>query len=321
MKMIRIKAQKEAFEKNKRIYESALLKFSGVDGWDVYNCSIPFMCNGDRLIFGRVERRNEWAASHVRLFKEVERDVFAAIPNIIFELEDPYIQKIKEEMVFGGTHVVKNGGKVVSYYGYFYRGKFDELKYFTTGPDFMKDIRIVELKDKRIGIFSRKRTPEEVYVGYTSIDSLSDLTMETIQSAAPIPFIEEGTWGGVNQAYLLSCGKIGCIAHYSYPDETPSKEPLQVYVNYSFVFDPEYHTVEDGKVIGTKSCYPSCPAKKPFLVDCVFTSGIVMRADGKCDLYSGVADIGEGRLTIDYPFQEYGLPVGGGNLMFNDSKL
>lgn len=319
--MFRIKLQKEAFEKNKHVYESVLLKFRGVDGWDVYNCSIPFTYNGTRHIFGRVERRHEWAASFVRLFKEVSRDEFAPVPDIFFELEDPHIQKINGEMVFGGTHVVKNGGKVFSYYGYFYRGNVNELKYFTTGPDYMKDIRIVQLKDGRIGVFSRKRTPEEVYVGYTSINSLDELTMETIKMAKPIPLIEEGTWGGVNQAYLLSCGKIGCIAHYSYPDETPLGEPLQVYVNYSFVFDPIHHSIEEGKVIGTKSCYPSCPAKKPFLVDCVFTSGIVMRADGKCDLYSGVADVGEGRITIDYPFEEYGLPVEGGNISFNDSKL
>ena len=36
-------------------------------------------------------------------------------------------------------------------------------------------------------------------------------------------------------------------------------------------------------------------AKKPKLLDCAFTSGIVLRADGTVDLYSGVGDTHEGR--------------------------
>lgn len=304
-----VKNQKDAFEKSKKVYESALLKFNGVEGWDVYNCSIPFQYNGHRHIFGRVERRKEWAASGVSLFREVGKDEFTVVPNIHFELEDPYIQKVDDEMVFGGTHVVKNVGTVKSYYGYFYRGNVSELKYYTTGPDFMKDIRIVQLKDKRIGVFSRKRTAEEVYVGFTIVDTLDDLTTEAIAAAKPINFIEEGTWGGVNQCYLLDSGKIGCISHYSYHDETPQKQSIQVYCNYSFVFDPETREVLDRKVIGTKSCYPACPAKKPFLIDCVFTSGMELRPDGKIDLYSGIADVGEGRITVDYPFEGHGMPV------------
>jgi hypothetical protein len=31
-----------------------------------------------------------------------------------------------------------------------------------------------------------------------------------------------------------------------------------------------------------------------------------MRADGKADLYSGLGDIAEGRVVIDYPFSGYG---------------
>lgn len=316
-----IKARKEAFEKSKKVYESVLLTFKGVEGWDVYNCSIPFMYKGRRHIFGRVERRGEWAASCVNLFYESGQDEFTVMHRVHFELEDPYIQKINNEMVFGGTHVVKNAGVVKSYFGYFYRGNVESLKYYTTGPDYMKDIRLVALKDNRIGVFSRKRTTEEVFVGFTVINSLEELTAESIASAEPIAdLFEEGSWGGVNQAYLLQSGKIGCIGHYSYHDQTEDNEPIQAYINYSFVFDPESRKVEDPKVIGTKSCYPPCPAKKPFLVDCVFTSGMVVRPDGKCDLYSGVGDVGEGRITIDYPFPHHG-PVVEGTLTFNASNL
>ena len=40
-----------------------------------------------------------------------------------------------------------------------------------------------------------------------------------------------------------------------------------------------------------------------FLTDCAFTSGIVLREDGRADLYSGIGDTYEGRVTIDNPFE------------------
>jgi len=67
-----LKAQRERFEESARIHERAKLTFKGVDGFDVYNPSIPFDWNGRRYIFGRVERRAEWARSWVRLFAAVK---------------------------------------------------------------------------------------------------------------------------------------------------------------------------------------------------------------------------------------------------------
>ena len=43
--------RREKFEKEKKIYESALLKFEGVAGYDVYNTSIPFEWNGETYIW------------------------------------------------------------------------------------------------------------------------------------------------------------------------------------------------------------------------------------------------------------------------------
>ena len=73
-------------------------------------------------------------------------------------------------------------------------------------------------------------------------------------------------------------------------------------MNTSFIFDPESFSVSDFKIIGTRSCYPDGAAKKPNLIDCAFTSGIVMREDGLADLYIGIGDTEVGRITIDNPF-------------------
>lgn len=310
-----IKDRKAQFEleKDKKVYHSTVLTFHGVEGFDVYNCSIPFIWEGKEYIYGRVEKREEWARSWVRLFaKTGDNDYTLVKDHMIYQLEDPYISIIHGEMVLGGTHVRKRSGKVDTYYGYFYRGTdLNDLTYFTTGPDYMKDIRLVELQDGRIGVFSRPRNEEieKKYgsgsmIGFAVISSLEELTDEVIESAEPIQGIfDEGEWGGCNQVYLLEDGTIGVIGHQCYTQPVEDGEALAVYMNISFEFNPQTFEVTNKKVIGTRSCYPKGPAKVPNLIDCTFTSGIIMREDKRADLYAGIGDTMEGCITIEYPFQ------------------
>ena len=72
--------QREEFEKNKKIYESVLLNFTGVkENEDVYNCSIPFLYNGKRYIFGRVEPHDKWATSRIYIFEEIAKDTYSKV--------------------------------------------------------------------------------------------------------------------------------------------------------------------------------------------------------------------------------------------------
>jgi len=314
-----LQARRAEFERTKHIYDRATLTFHGVEGFDVYNASIPFVWQGKSYIFGRVERRTEWARSWVRLFEQTGQDDWTLAPNsMIYPLEDPYICWIGKEFVLGGTHVRNKGGKLDTYYGYFYRGvDLHDLYYFTTGPDYMKDIRLVQLADGRVGVFSRPRNEEirrrfgsESQIGFTIINSLDELTGDVIAEAPYIPgLFSDDQWGGCNQAYQLDSGLIGVIGHMSYHEQEKTGELLQVYVNIAFVFDPKAHSVIDLRIIGTRPCYPPGPAKRPNLIDCAFTAGIVMRSDGKVDLYSGIGDTQVGRIAIDNPFTDYGRIV------------
>lgn len=313
---MKIKEQRQEFEDTKQIYESRKLKFIGVEGFDVYNTSIPFYCKGERYIYGRVEKREEWARSWVCLFKETDVDEWTKVEDtMIYQLEDPYIAFIDDELVLGGTHVRKKQNKVDTYYGYFYRGTdLHDLKYFTTGPDYMKDIRLVQLPGNQIGVFSRPRSEEvrekygsESIIGFTIIDSLSNLNAEVIEGAKVIPDIfDKDEWGGCNQCYYLDSGLIGVVGHKCYKEINDMGEEVLVYMNMSFIFDIAHHVVKDMKIIGTRTCYPEGPAKLPGLVDCAFTAGISLRADGKVDLYSGIGDVEAGRIVIDNPFEGYG---------------
>ncbi len=311
-----LKEKREHFELTKKIYGSTKLSFHGVDGFDVYNSSIPFKWRGTEYIYGRVEKRAEWARSWVRLFRRTGEDDWTLLPDsMIYQLEDPYVAFIHGQLVMGGTHVRYKSGGIDTYYGYFYRGTdLEDLVYFTTGPDFMKDIRLVEMLDGRIGVFSRPRNKEimkkfgcESQIGFTIIKALEDLTGDVIENAPYIPgLFDKLEWGGCNQAYMLDSGMIGVIGHKCYNEDNGAGVKVSTYMNISFVFDPLKHKALDEKIIGTRPCYPEGPAKRPELVDCAFTSGIVMRSDGKADLYSGIGDTEVGRIVIDYPFAGHG---------------
>jgi hypothetical protein len=307
-----LKDKRSVFNEQRKIYESLKLNFLGVDGYDVYNCSLLIRENNKNYIFGRVEKRDEWANSWTALFEQVEADTFRLVADSkTYPLEDPFITKIHGEYVLGGTHVLKMKGKVNTFYGYFYRGKdLKNLTYFTTGPKRMKDIRLVEKPNGKIGVFSRPRGSEiaEIYgseavIGYTEIENLNELSDEVIKNAELISNVfHEGEWGGCNQVYCLDNGQLGVIGHVAEKTQGKDEITYSTYMNAAFIFDSQEHCAHHFNIIGTRDCYPKGPAKLPYLSDCVFTSGIVPREDGKFDLYSGMGDCEEGRITIDNPF-------------------
>ncbi|UNK19428.1 DUF1861 family protein [Paenibacillus sp. N3/727] len=311
--------RRKQFEENKHIYESVKLTFHGVAGYDVYNVSIPFEWNGKRYIYGRIEKREEWARSWVHLFEKSGNDEWTLVPDsMIYQLEDPYVSVVGSTLVLGGTHVRYKQGNVDKFFGYFYRGTdLNDLYYFTTGPDNMKDIRLVEMPGNKIGVFSRPRSEEvrqkygsESLIGFTVINNLDELSNDIIENAPYIPdLFAKDEWGGCNQAYYLESGKIGVIGHICYKSMNEEGHMIQTYMNMSFVLDPATNEALDVKIIGTRPCYPEGPAKKPVLTDCAFTAGIEMRQDGKVNLYSGIGDTEVGRIVIDYPFEGYGQIV------------
>ncbi|MCI8799122.1 DUF1861 family protein [Acetatifactor muris] len=307
-----IREMRENFDRQGPVYESHLLTFEGVDGYDVYNTSVPFRYEGKRYLFGRVERREEWANSTVRLFSEKGKDIWEIVPeSMIYQLEDPFVVKLQGDFVLGGTRVDYSRGKLAGFCGVFYTGKDPfNLRYYTTGPKGMKDIRMVELEDGRIGVFSRPRGEHirQVYgsesvVGFTVINDISELDEKVPERARVVEgLFEKNEWGGCNQCFGLEGGKTGVIGHRCY-HEKRSGIDQQVYLNIAFVFDPETYQASDIKVIGTRKSYPAQPEKRADLADCVFSSGIRLREDGRADLYSGVADTAEGRIVIADPFE------------------
>jgi len=312
-KELSLEQRKKQFENCAPAFMGAKMTFAGSDGYTVYNPSIPFIFRGNRYIFGRVEKLELWADSKVYLFVEENGIWNRCLRFGELKIEDPFIAFIKGEIILGGVVVEKINREIKNYYCNFYRGSdlFD-LQLFARGPDSMKDIRLAELRDGRIAVFSRPRSEElrekygsEAMMGFTVIEKIEQLNPEIIEKARLIEGVfGKDEWGGPNQLYALDSGYIGIIGHQSYMD-TASGYDRSIYVNTAYVFCPERFSVIDARILATRACFPKGGTKTRGTDDVAFTSGVVRNGKGVI-LYSGLNDCEAGYVEIEDPFKKYG---------------
>jgi len=283
------------------------LVFSGVGGRDVYNISAPFLDRGEPVIAGRVENRDN-ESSEVMFFVERHGEWVPRNGAPVFTLQDPFFTFVGEELVFGGVEVyfdVDDPQYVTSWRTVFYRGySVNELIPFAQGPLTMKDIRLIERDNGRIGVFTRPMMVDgaRALIGYTEIATLDDLTEEAIDGARLLrrQFLPE-EWGGVNEAHLLKGGLIGVLGHIAWMEEFN----IRHYYPMVFVYDPDSHRYTPIKLIATREMFPDGPAKRPDLQDVLFSGGLVRHEDGTASLYTGVSDAEAHVIRIPDPFLEY----------------
>lgn len=284
------------------------LRFSDVGARDVYNITAPFQIAGKRVIGGRVEARDS-EHSTVIFFEEADETwrPIAGAPQ--FQLQDPFVTHIGGELVVGGVEVDFTPVQPI-WHTVFYRGRdlFD-LRPFFAGPIGMKDIRLCELADGRVAVFTRPRGRKggRGTIGYTEVDTLDALTIEAIDAA---PMMEDMfhplDWGGANEAHLLASGEIGVIAHAAFFEQDILYGKRRYYA-VSFVFDPATHAWRDYRIIAARNQFAPGPAKRPDLIDVVFSSGIE-QVGGATRLYAGTSDAEAQWVEIAYPFD---APIAG----------
>ncbi len=285
-------------------YNPACIVFSGVGNKDVYNITAPFEVKGETVIAGRVEARDS-EHSHVMFFHETDT-VWTPIENTpVLELQDPFVSFIHGQLVIGGVEIFPHpvnpgalGWRTVFYKG----GSLDQLNPFAKGPDGMKDIRLVELENSRIGVFTRPQGEKggRGRIGYTEISKLEELEPSVIDEAPllDLPFHED-EWGGVNELHLLSEGEVGALGHIACFDEKGDRH----YYAISFVFHPDTRACTRLKMIAQRSDFLDSPAKRPDLQDVVFSGGLVRKNDGTARLYAGVADASAQYIYLNDPFK------------------
>lgn len=304
--------QYAAFAQNRPQTPGHILRFTGVDGYDIYNPSIPFTLGGQTILAARVERRNT-EVSRTMFFRPVGDDTWALIDGApIFDLQDPFITYIGGELWLGGVYVRWDGERLIDYATRFYRGSsLDGLALALEGPKMMKDIRLLELADGRIAVFSRPQGEcMKAYgciakIGFTIVDSVDSLSAEVINGA---PLLEgqflPDEWGGCNQLYRLANDWIGVIGHKSWGEMVDDIHMLHYY-SMAFAINPNTRDVTQTKVIAARDCFPDGPTKIPRTADVTFTAGLERLGNGKAMLYAGLSDCQVGRLEIDDPLEDY----------------
>jgi hypothetical protein len=287
---------------SKNIIKSNLLTFTGYSGMDVYNISNAFNYQGDKYIFGRVEKRDS-EISQVALFKNVSADEYIKVGVTFKDLQDPCITKIDDEFVLGGTKIYFEADKITSWATAFYKGKtLEDLRFFFESPKKMKDVRI--FKNEVIHTFTRPQGNEAKLgkIGYCQFSNLNQLDVESIDKAPLLKNnFSDNTWGGVNQIHLLKNGKLGILGHIS----KMSEGDVRHYYGMTFCFDPKDMEISNLKIVCERKDFPKAEAKRPDLVDVIFPGGLVRNSDGTATIYAGLSDAASGVLVIKDPFIKY----------------
>ena len=238
----------------------------------------------------------------------------------IFDLQDPFISFLKDEIIFGGVEIrIENN--LISYRTIFFKGKnIYDLKKFAEGPEGMKDIRLSQLPSQiseeissevsseipGLGIFTRPqgKIGGRGRIGFMKIDSLDHfekLKHEEYYSAKLISdFFLEEEWLGVNAIYQLKNGKLGILGHIACFSNLEKH-----YYPIVFSFDHKTNSFSKIKIIATRKDLGEGKSKRPDLKYVLFSGGLVRLNDGTAKLYAGAGDAEAYEITMTDPFLEY----------------
>ena len=281
------------------------LKFTGVDGCDVYNPTNPFFDKGRKVLAGRVEKRDS-EHSKVMFFEQVSEDTWKLIDNLpTLELQDPYYSFVGDKLVLGGTEIFDHPEITNALW---YRAKklvgndIASLEHLVYGPNGMKDIRICTV-DNKVLVLTRPQGEKggRGKIGFYLTDSLADITVEKIEESPLLNLCIDEEWVGGNQATVLKNGKVGVLGHIAKLDENGGRH----YYPTTFCFDPKTNEYTDMKIICMRKYLVAGEAKRPDLVDVLFSGGIVRNENGTAELYTGVGDCEVHCVKIQDPFLEY----------------
>jgi hypothetical protein len=288
------------------------LHFEGVpNNRDVYNISAPFNYQGRTYLAGRVESRQA-QDSISGFFRRTQPGIYNFCSEFPFyKLEDPFFTWVGDTFIFGGVEIEKKG-ESLSYRTLFHRGSGpDDLEDepFAKGPENMKDIRIKQLPDGHIIVFTRPQgfIGGRGKIGITMLDSLEELKPGVLDNATLLyTGIGQDDWGGVNEIHVLDDQWLGLLAHQAeFRDcNNDGNDDCRRYVATTFKYNWKTGQVTQMKKIASREQFPTGPSKRPDLEDVIFAGGIVRRDDGMAELYCGLSDTEAGYLVIPDPFND-----------------
>lgn len=276
--------------------------FHGVEGLDVYNPTAPFLDEGQWRIAARVEAR-ESEDAQVRFFAWDGGNHATLLDKMpTFRLQDPFVSRIGGELLLGGVEVAPatTGEELCWRTQFFVGSSVRTLRPLTVGPWGMKDIRLVELPDGRILVFTRPQGDPggRGTIGWTILARLSELNTRSIAGATLIPHVDERDWCGVNEARLLPSGHIGALAHVARFDEQGNRH----YFAAGFTFDYQRGVSSPMTILACRDDFLPGASKRDDLQDVVFPAGLLETQGQGMRLFCGTSDCEVQWLEIAPPF-------------------
>lgn len=240
------------------------LVFAGVGARDVYNIAAPLELDGRQVIAGRVESRDR-EYSEIVFFAEADGAWQPMASAATFPgLQDPCLTRIRGELVLGGVRFpVTAADGSVGWRMEFYRGStLSRLEMIFSGPDKMKDIRLVELADGRVGVLTRPQGAKggRGKIGFFVAECLEALDAAAMEEAPLFqPQCLEAEWLGSNEAHLLANERIGVLGHIAYFDARENRH----YYPMVFCVNPLSGQATAPEIIASRADFPAGPAKRP----------------------------------------------------------
>lgn len=279
-----------------------IVALDGREELDGYNPSAPIRVGASTYMLVRLEPRNVDFAAWSVPFRQVSPELWEAAPDLpMLRLEDPCVSVIHGELVVGGVRVFSRLGAHCMWEMVFFRGRtLADLEEFARSPLAMKDVRLVELDNGRVGVFTRPWGDQETSrpIGYTELNSLDELTRVALAGAPLIPTQPvDGQWWGANAVYPLPNGNLGVLGHMARVQGHDRH-----YYAMAFVFDRFRREIVEGPVIlAERADFPVYDARAPHLQDVVFPAWID-REQGL--LYTGLSDAAIGVMPVEDPFAD-----------------
>lgn len=216
-------------------------------------------------------------------------------------LEDPFISNAKSP-ILGGVKLYPTADGT-SYSTVFYEFTQDRrtLSQIAEGPIGMKDIRVREMPNGKLAVFTRPQGEEYEagMVAFEILDNLRQLTPINILKATPLNLFAKGEWGGVGQIYNLKDGWLGQLCHVARYGINNAKN----YAAAVFELHPYLGRYTFPRIITTRRDFPFEVPGLPDLQDVVFPSELYFDKRGQqCVLWGSISDSAIVRREIPWPF-------------------
>lgn len=250
--------------------EYSILEFDVPAGIHVYNTSRQFMLDGEAYILGRTEKRDDQFSSKVIPFRFVATSNKWVADSSVSNLskltagkivQDPQISHVGGEWVVNCIEVQLNdkddpSAGCVYWTNIFSGERLDDLKLLTKSPETMKCVRLVELENGQVGVFTRPQSPGDPSrggrgkIGFCVVDRLSDIDA-TVLHEAPLMYdlFGDEEWGGVNDVRLMPDGRLLALGHIArFLTDSPIEGDRE-YHSIVFEFDPYKRAIGNVRMV------------------------------------------------------------------------